>query len=104
MDQGYAMAAFRLVEIVCRDEDGHARLRQRIDQAPELASRERVHAAGRFVQKQDRGLVQDGAAEREPLPPAAGEIPRQRRLASGETRHLDHEASALDEPLVVKTV
>ena len=72
-----------------------ARLRQRVDQPPELPPRQRVDAAGRLVEEQDRRLVQDRAAEREPLAPAAGEIARQRVLAAGEAGHLEHERAPL---------
>src|SRR5439155_5718475 len=78
--------------------------RERIDQAPEMAARQRVHAAGRLVQKEDARLVQDRAAEREPLPPAAGEIARERLFASGEAGHVDDEASPLRQPRVVEAV
>ena len=45
-----------------------------LDQAPELPARHRIDAAGGLVEKHDAGLVEDRAAERQPLPPAAGEI------------------------------
>ena len=44
-----------------------------LDQPPELAARHRIDAARRLVEKDDARLVQDGAAERQPLTPAAGE-------------------------------
>ena len=69
-----AMAVLGFVQIVRRDEHGDAGSREMIDEAPELAPRDRIDAAGRLVEKHDRRLVQDGAAEREPLTPAAGEI------------------------------
>ena len=47
-----------------------------VDEPPELAARQRIDAAGRLVEKDDRRLVEDRAAERQPLAPAAGEIAR----------------------------
>ena len=92
MDQRDAMAALGLVEIVRRDEDGDALLRQRVDQPPELPPRQRIDAAGRLVEEEDRRLVQDGAAERQALAPAAREIARERRFAAGQAGHLEDEA------------
>ena len=62
------------------------------------AARQRIDAAGRLVEKHDRRLVQNRAAEREPLPPAAGEIARQRVLAALEAGHLEHERAGAREP------
>ncbi len=95
MDQRHAMAALGLVQVVRRDQHGDARLRQRVDEPPELAARQRIDAAGRLVEKEDRRLVEDRAAERQPLPPAAGEIARERVLAAGQAGHLDHEPAPL---------
>ena len=82
VNQRDAMAALRFVQVVRRDEDRDARLRERVDEPPELAARQRIDAAGRLVEEEDRRLVEDRAAEREPLPPAAGEIARERVLAA----------------------
>ena len=49
-------------------------------------------------------LVQDGAAEREPLPPAAGEIDGARVLAALESGHLEDEAAPLFEPAAAEAV
>ena len=95
VDQRDAMAALGLVEVVGGDEDRDAGLREHVDQPPELPPRQRIDAAGRLVEEEDRRLVQDRAAERQPLAPAAGEIARQRRLPAGETGHLDDEPAPL---------
>ena len=57
-------------------------------------ARQRIDAAGRLVEKDDRRLVQDRAAQREALAPAAGEIARQRVLAALQTRHVEDELPA----------
>ena len=77
---------------------------QRVDQPPELAARQRIDAAGRLVEKEDRRLVEDRAAEREPLPPAAGEIARERVLAAAQAGHLDHERAPRFEPRAAQPV
>ena len=104
MDDGDAMAVLRLVEIVRRDQHGDARRRELIDEIPEVAPRQRVDAAGRLVEKDDRRLVKNRAAEREALAPAAGQIARARALAPFEARHLEDEAAALVEPRPVEAV
>ena len=82
LDDRDAMAVLRLVQVVRRDQHRHALPRQVADQIPEPPARQRIDAAGRLVEKHDRRLVEDGAAEREPLAPAAGQIARQRVLAA----------------------
>jgi hypothetical protein len=104
MNQSDAVAALCLVEIVRRHEHGHASLGQCVDQPPELASCQGVHAARRLVQEQNRRLVQNGAAEREALAPPAGKIARQRRLAPAESCHLQHELTPLRELRTIEAV
>ena len=94
VDDRDAMAVLGFVQVVRRDEHGDAGRRQAVDQRPELPARQRIDAAGRLVEEHDRRLVEDGAAEREPLPPAAGEIGRPRLLAAAQARHLEHELRA----------
>jgi hypothetical protein len=75
-----AVAVFGFVHVVGADEDGVAgadRPRIRSQNTP----RDGVDARGRLVQKQDRRIVQDGAAQRQPLLPAARE-----RAVSAERR------------------
>ena len=48
--------------------------------------------------------MQDRAAEREPLPPSAGQVPSQRRLPAAQAGHLEHECPAPREPLPVEPV
>ena len=82
LDDGDAVAVLRLVEVVRGDEDGHAALREVADQVPEPPARHRIDAAGRLVEEHDRRLVQDGAAEGQPLPPAARQFAGERALAA----------------------
>ncbi len=61
--------------------------RQVVDQVPEQPARLRLDARGRLVEEQHRRAVQDGAAEREPLLPAAGQRAHQRVLAPLQPGH-----------------
>jgi len=62
---------------VGRDEDRGSGGGHFVDQVPELPAGDRVDARGGLVEEEDGRFVQDGAAEREPLLPAAGEGARQ---------------------------
>ena len=55
---------------------------QVVDQAPECAARDGVDAGSGLVEKQNRRIVQDGAAQRQALFPAAGEGARQGVVAA----------------------
>ena len=68
-----------------------------VDETPELPSRQRIHAAGRLVEKDDRRFVQDRAAEREPLPPAARQVARRAGARAREAGHVEHERAAIGE-------
>ncbi len=85
------MAPFRFVQVVRRDEDRDTGGGEHVDETPELPSRQRVDAAGRLVEKKDGRFVEDGAPEREALPPASGQVARQLTLAPGEAGHVEHE-------------
>src|SRR5205807_3050327 len=85
-------------------EHGHARRGQLIDEVPELPARQRIDAARWLVEEDDRRLVQDRAAEREPLPPAAGQLARAEVLAALESGHLDREPAARLETRAVEPV
>ena len=87
------MAMLRLVQVMRGDQHGHAPARQLTDQIPEPASRQRIDAAGRLVEKHDRRLVKDGAAKGEPLPPAAGQFAGQRVATPGQAGHVEHEGA-----------
>ena len=92
VDDRQAVAVLRLVQIVRRHQHGDAVGRERVDERPETSPRERIDAAGRLVEKDDRRLVQDGAAEREPLPPPPARSGGA-SLAPFEAGHLDDEAA-----------
>ena len=104
MDQRHAMAALGLVQVVGGDQDRDARLGEVVDEAPELPARQRIDPAGRFVEEEDRRLVENRTPEREPLPPAAGEIAGQRGFAALEAGHLDDELPARLDPVAGQAV
>src|SRR5256885_4946119 len=58
--------------------------REAVDQRPEAAPRDGIHARGRLVQEQQRWLVHDRAAQRQALLPATGELACQLALAAGQ--------------------
>ncbi len=99
-----AMAALSLVEVMRGDEDRHAFLSQHVDEAPELAARQRIDAAGRLIEKENRRLVKNRAAERQALTPAAREVARERILTAGQTGHLEHEAPPRRQTFRAQTV
>ena len=57
-----------------------------MDQVPELAAGLRVDARRRLVEQQQLRPVQDAGGERQPLLPAAGELPGELVAAGGEAR------------------
>jgi hypothetical protein len=68
-----AVAVFRLLHEMRRDDDRRARQREGVDAPPELAPRDRVDARCGLVEEQDVGLVQQGCGHRETLLVAAGQ-------------------------------
>src|SRR5206468_1620401 len=73
-----AMAVLGFVQIMSGHKERYTRGRQLIDQVPEMTARERIHAAGRLVQENDRRLVEDGTAERQALTPSSRQLARAR--------------------------
>src|SRR5437867_1001546 len=69
-----------------------------------LADRGDGVAAGRLVEKHDRRLVQDGAAEPETLAPSAGKVGRADMLARAEAGHLDDKTAARLKALAAEAV
>ncbi len=55
------------------DEDGDALIRHGVDEIPELPTAEGVDSAGRFIEKDNRRLMQDGAGQCQTLFPATAE-------------------------------
>ena len=99
-----AMAVLGLVEIVCRHQYRDAVARHLLDEPPELSARDRIDPSGRLVEKHDSRLMQDGAAEREALPPSAGKIFGLRVLPAGEARHLQDKFLPGSDAIVGKAV
>ena len=104
VDDRETMAVLGFVEIVRRHQHGHAGSRELIDEIPEAAPRDRIDAAGRLVEKDDRRFVENRAAERETLPPSAGQVGGAHLLAPLEARHLDDEAPPPLEPFGIEPV
>ena len=94
LDDGDAVAVLGFVQVVGGDEHRDAGARQVVDEPPELPARQRIDAAGRLVEEHDRRLVENGAAEREPLPPAGRQRAGQRALAAAQAGHVEHERRA----------
>src|SRR5581483_807877 len=61
----------------------------------EPAARQRVDAGGGLVEEDNRRLVEEGAAERQALAPAAGQIACAHVLPPLEPGHGDHESAPL---------
>ena len=99
LDDRDAVAVLGFVQVVRGHQHGHAGPGEVVDQPPELAARQRIDAAGGLVEEHDRRLVEDGAAEREPLAPAGRQRAGQRGLAPAQTGHVEHERAARGEPI-----
>ena len=90
-----ALAALGLVHVVGRDERRQPLDRHVVDEVPELAPRLGVDARGRLVEQQEFRLMQDAGGEREPLLPAAGQLPGQLVAAVLEAHALHDRADRL---------
>jgi len=66
------VAALGLVEVMSRHDQRDARRGERVDQMPELPSREGIDPSRRLVEEDDLRLVQQRAGKRETLLPASG--------------------------------
>jgi hypothetical protein len=94
MHDRHTVAPFGLVEIVRRHEHGSAGSRQVVDETPELPARDRIHAAGGLIEKNDWRFVQECTAQSQPLTPSAAEIAGSLSLAAREARDFQHELPA----------
>src|SRR6267143_5378005 len=74
VDIGDMAAALGFVHVVSGDEEGDAMTGKLEEEIPELAARDRIDARGGLVEKEERRLVQHGAAESEALFPATGKL------------------------------
>src|SRR5262245_60291880 len=72
--------------VLLDEQDGDAKLAQRGDNAKDLADDKRRETEARLVEKQEPRLRHQRAAEREHLPLAARERPRQLIAPLGEAR------------------
>ena len=90
VDERQPIAVRRLVHVVRGDEQRHAAAGQVVEQVPELAPRHRVDAGGGLVEEQQLRLVDRRSAQRQPLPPADGEVAGEFVLASHQVGHVQH--------------
>src|SRR6266436_9219407 len=87
---GYVAAALGFVHVVSGDEEGDAMTGKLEQEIPELAARDRIDARGGLVEKEERRLVQHGAAESEALLPATGKLRGQAIEVGSEAVELDN--------------
>jgi hypothetical protein len=71
VDEHNAVAIFGLIHVMRRHQDGDTVGGEVMNQIPEAAAGDRIDAGGRLIQKQDRRVVENGAAQRQALLPAA---------------------------------
>ena len=95
--QADAVAALGFVQVGGGHEDGDSIFQELVENRPEIAARDRVHAVGGLVQKEDLGAVQQGAHERQLLFHAAGKLARPGRWRNGSMRVM--RSSSRGEPL-----
>ncbi len=78
-------APLGLVHVMRRDEQRHVLGGEPEEQVPQVAPRHRIDPGRRLVEEDQPGLVQQGAGQRQPLLPPAGELsaalPQVRRQA-----------------------
>ena len=77
------------------DKDSDSLLSHLMNQFPELAPRERIHARGRLIEKDDRRLVQDSATQRQTLLPASRQRSGDEVLLSFEVGHFERPINPL---------
>src|SRR5450755_1686279 len=87
INQRQPVAVLRLVHIVGCNQNGLAPFGKLVDQVPKTAARDGIDARSGLVQKQNTRGVHDGAAQRQPLFPAAGQQLRDRSATVDEARH-----------------
>ncbi len=79
------------------DKDGDALLRHLVNQIPELTARNGIDAGGGLVKKDDGRPVQNGAAQRQPLLPSAGQRAGDEILLPFEVGHCERPLNAFVE-------
>ena len=93
--QRQPVAVLGFVHVVGADENGVAGARHFANQIPECPARDGIDSRSRLIQKQNRGIVQDRAAQRQALFPSAGKSCRHRAAALGQIGHFKHILLAL---------
>ena len=99
-----AVAVFGFIHVMRADENSMAGFGKVVDEAPKSAARDRVDTGSGLVEKENRRIVQDGAAQRQPLLPAAGKRAGHGRTAVGEVGHFEHVLLALGADFVRNAV
>ena len=66
----HTVAVFRLIKVVCRDEDRHSFRRCLIDEFPEFAACYGVYTSRRLIEEDDFWRMDGGGGERELLAPS----------------------------------
>ena len=77
------------------DKDRDAISCQMVDQLPETAAVEGINPGGGLIKKNDRWLMQQGAAQSQPLPPTGGEFTGLGIATLSQSGHLNHPVSPL---------
>ena len=96
MHQGDAVAALRLVQIGCGDQDSEAVAGEMRKSVPEFAAGNRIYACGRLVEEQDLRLRHQRADQREFLFHSAAETAGQ---TFGKAVHVEHLQISLSAPV-----
>src|SRR4051812_27846148 len=89
-DERQAMAALGFVHVVSRQKHGGALRRQAMDLFPELTPADRIDPCRRFVQEQQRWLMDRGARQSHALLPTPREGASELLLTGSETGALQH--------------
>src|SRR3954469_3459395 len=76
--------------VVSGHDDGRAGAVDPVEQPHDADAGRRVEVAGRLVRQQDRGPVDEGPGDRDPLLLAAGELVREAALLAGEADEVEH--------------
>src|SRR5271167_2165308 len=84
------LTSFRLVHVVGRNEGGQTVARHVVNEIPKLAPGFGIDTRGGLVEQQQLWLVQYTGGERQPLLPAAGEVPGKLVRPPGKTHPLHH--------------
>ena len=89
------IALLGFFQIVGGHENRGARVGQPVDHGPEGTARQRIHAGGRLVEKQDARFVQDRRAERHALFPSLRQAADQLNFSALQPRERNHPAHFL---------